>query len=150
MIVPGSSRGRKGEDRFKAAPPATLCSLSFPVRGAEDAWAYGRGAGGRRPRDLPEHWPKVSVAGAPGFVEAARPPPHGGSPVTVTNAPLLAEVGGAGPPPPFTPCTAPCPSLLSHPGAPVLSEVIGVRIHLKITDPLFTRRELGQEVSLVA
>lgn len=68
--------------------------------------------------------------------------------MTVTNAPLPAEVGGQ-PPPHLPHVTAPCPSLLSHPGAPVLSKS-RVRIHLKITDPLFTRRELGQEFSLVA
>lgn len=33
------------------------------------------GRPGRRPGDLPEPWPKVSVAGAPGFVEAASPAP---------------------------------------------------------------------------
>lgn len=72
--------------------------------------------------------------------------------MTVTNAPLLAEVGGAGPPPtlhlphvlPRVPLSSLTPAPQSFP------KVIGVRIHLKITDPLFTRRELGQEVSLVA
>ena len=53
--------------------------------------------------------------------------------MTVTNAPLPAEVAGlggrSGPPSPFTPCAAPAPQ--SFP------KVIGVRIHFKITDPLF-------------
>lgn len=77
MIVPGSeAEAGKGEDRFKAAPPAqpsaASVSLSVVLRMPGPT---GAGRAGRRPRDLPEHWPKVSVAGAPGFVEAAPPAP---------------------------------------------------------------------------
>lgn len=122
----GPQGGRGGWFQYRAAGPAheASSSLSFPVRGAEDAGAWMHRAGGAASRSLPGTLAKGECHGAARFADAAPPVHAGGRRVTVTNAPLPAE--GTGAPAPVG-HTAPSPSLLFDPTPQSFLEVNGAQ-----------------------
>lgn len=136
----GEREGTGSRPHGRPRPREASCSLSFPIRGAEDAGARcsGRaGAGGWPPAAGPSPLPGSLAKGEchRGCRLCGCRPAHPcaeGLRVTVTNAPLPA-VGSEGP----------CP----HRPQSAPHYLFGVQINIKITDSVLAGYELGQDVS---